>query len=182
MSLSATSPVEGSSAAVQHHSGRTALWQAAAAAAWVSVPAWQLQGLGFPLSVTAGQVLSTHPRGSPVPVRSACALAVARSGSESMEGDTGTKIPRLTAYIQPVRVSASLCRFPLQGRSGMRRDWLVSPCMPHREEGGANGAHIREASCQLRIAFLLIYTSADIMTNEQHTAYFNRSKKEVFQS
>lgn len=143
MSLSPTSPVEGSRPAVQHHGGRTALWQAAAAA-WVSVPAWQLQGLGFPLLVTADQVLTTHPRGSPVPVRSACALAVARSGSESLKGDTDTKIPRLTAYIQPGRVSASLYCFPLQGGSGMRRDWLVSPCMPHRGGGEEFAVHTQD--------------------------------------
>lgn len=59
----------------------------------------------------------------------------------------------------------------------MGRDWLVSPYMPHREKGGVNGAHITGASCQPRIAFLLICISADIMTNEEHAAYFNRSEK-----
>lgn len=83
--MSTTSPVEGSCPAVQHHSGWTALCQAAA---WVSLRAWQLRGLGFPLSVTAGQVHTTHRHGSPVPVRSVCALAVARSDTEALEGDT----------------------------------------------------------------------------------------------
>lgn len=112
MSLSPTSPVEGSCPAVQHHSGRTELCEVAAAA-WVSLPAWQLQRLGFPLSVTAGQVHATHQHESPVPVRATCALAVARAGRVSLEGDNDTKIPRLPAYIQlnefPPPCTVSLC-------------------------------------------------------------------------
>lgn len=37
---------------------------------------------------------------------------------------------------------------------------------------------LEEQVVNQRIAFPLIYISADIMTNEEHTAYFNRSKRQ----
>lgn len=78
MSLSLPSLVDGSCPAVQNHRGRSALCEAAPR---VSVPALLLQKLGFALSVTAGQVHTTHHQHeSPVTARSAGALAVARGG------------------------------------------------------------------------------------------------------
>lgn len=67
----------------------------------------------------------------------------------------------------------------------MRCDWLVSPYMPANIGGEGRGLTANStvgANCQLRIAFLLMYITTDIMTNEGRTAYFNRSKKEKKQS
>lgn len=83
-----------------------------------SLPAWQLQRLGFPLSVNADQLYDTRQPESTIPVRSLCALAVAQAGRVSMDGDSDTKIPRLPAFIQlnefPPPCTGSLCEVEAQ--------------------------------------------------------------------
>lgn len=140
--MSFTSPVEGSRPAVQHHSSWTALCQAEA---WVSVPTWQLQGL---VCLGGCSPFFCHCHADTdlqSPVRaSVCALAVVRSHSKALEGDT--LIQKSHAYLliynpESFRLLA-LFFFPfsLLGGSGMRCDWLVSPYMPANMGGRREGS------------------------------------------
>lgn len=89
-------------AAIQRHKCGTARSLDAAATAWVSVPAWQLQVRGFPLFPSwPAPVNSTAHRqhGSPLPVRP-CARICYHPESKRVK-PIDTKIPLLTAYIWP---------------------------------------------------------------------------------
>ena len=178
MSLGSTSPVEGSGPAVQHHRGRTALCEAAAA--WGFSPGfggcrrWGSPPLGH---------WGSGPRHTPAQEpRCLCALCALRALSPSPGQVVAhwSKNPTLNRlYTAHTSFRLLLLFFPMLGGSGTGRDWLVSPYMSHTgREGGVGGARIRDASCQRRIAFLLICVSADTMINEEHPACFNRSERE----
>ena len=153
----------------------------------VSLPARRLQTLGgLPLSVTAGQVHATHQHRNPG-ARALCVLSVALSPSPGQvdahwKGVTlnQKKNPTLNRLYTAHTSFRLLLLFVPRARWKRDETWLagVTLLVTHTGwEGGVGRARIRDASCQRRIAFLLICVSADTKMNEEPSCMFQQVRE-----